>query len=150
MANSLHCGPNDDRLTTARSRPSQVYGVDKAMEVKCHICGKVYPYQLETCSVCGKPTCKHCFACEQDVVSLFDARYIYLHVGPLCPPCESEYKSRISKKYCRVCFEHEVYVVDHEFNDSLCNLSYLLNHYKFEAMKSYGCFSNELKKTSEV
>jgi hypothetical protein len=106
------------------------------METECHICHKTYPHQLEKCSVCGEPTCKDHFACHNDVVALFAARYVFLHVGPLCPPCESEYKSRTNKRYCRVCFEHEVWAVDHEFMDSLGTLSYLFNQYKFEAMKS--------------
>lgn len=105
------------------------------METECHICHKTYAHQLETCSVCGEPTCEHCSACQYDVICLFEARYVFPHVGPLCPLCESEYKSRIDKKYCRVCFEHEVLAVDEEFTDSLATISYLLGEYKFEACK---------------
>jgi len=107
------------------------------MEVECHICHETYSHQLEACSICGKPTCKRCLAYRDDVEELFWARYVSLHVGPLCSPCESEYKSWVNKEYCRVCFERAVWAVDYEFMDAEATLSHLLDEYKCEQDKQY-------------
>jgi hypothetical protein len=102
------------------------------MDTECHICHKAYAHQLEKCSVCGESTCEHCLAYREDVEALFWARYEYLHVGPMCPPCETECSSRANREYCRACFESQVWAVDCDFTDADRTLSHLFNQYKFE------------------
>jgi hypothetical protein len=102
------------------------------MQVECHLCHKTYSHQLKTCSVCGAPTCEDCLAYREDVEALFWARYESLHVGPMCPPCETEYNSKANREYCRACFESQVWAVNYEFIDADRTLSHLFNQYKFE------------------